>query len=324
MKARHLAALLAVAVSRPAVAQPHKLLVLKSEGRADPATRAKIDAAIVKVAVAAEPQASAGEVTFSDAATAVGCKPEAAACRDEVLGMLAVDEIVTTTVTPRPGGLEIAVHRFTKAGGSRDATMLLATGAPADKLDGITPLFGAGPAAPPIASQPVASRTSQSPSSPPPLPPGEEPSVIPGPTGQPEPPAAAVTPPPVVAARPEPSPGEPAAGSTRLELIGLAGGGGMVVLGLILWGAASSVQGDINRAPTATQQNLVDLKNLESKGDAYATAGNVLAIGGLVVAGFAGYFYYRDRRAASTASARIVPTVLDHGAGLVLSFGGTP
>jgi hypothetical protein len=292
MTLRTLAPILALALAstpRPAAAESHKLLVLQSEGRADAATRAKVDAAVVKLATASEPQASAGELNFSDAATAVGCKPEAAACKDEILGMLAVDEIVITTVTPRPGGLEVTVRRIAKGGATRDATMLLASGTPADKLDGIAPLFGATPPAPePI--EPVATQ-------PPP-----RPSVI-------------VT---------EPPPSH-ASSNHRLEIAGMAGGGALVVLGLVLWGAASGVQSDIDKAPTRSRQDLVDLKDLESRGDGYAGLGNVFAISGLVVGGIATYFYIRDRRASSsTMTARLVPAVLDHGAGLVLTIGGSP
>ena len=43
---RPLAALLVLATAGPAAADAHKLLVMQSEGRADTATRAKIDAAI--------------------------------------------------------------------------------------------------------------------------------------------------------------------------------------------------------------------------------------------------------------------------------------
>ena len=279
---------LALASARPAAAESHKLLVLQSEGRADAATRAKLDAAIVKLASASEPQASAGELNFSDAATAVGCKPESAACKDEVLGMLAVDEIVITTANPKPGGLEITVRRIAKGGATRDASMVLATGTPPDKLDGIAPLFGVTPAPPPLE----------------PAPPPREP-----------PPSVVVTAPPPPAR----------SDNHRLEIAGMAGGGALVVLSFVLWGAANGVQHDIDKAPTTTRQDLLDLKNLESRGDGYAGLGNVFALSGLVVGGIATYYYIRDRRdASSTTTARVMPAVLDHGAGLVLTIGGSP
>lgn len=274
------------ALAADAAAEPSKLLVLQSEGRADAATRAKVDAAVLKLAVAAEPEAQPGELNFSDAATAVGCKPETPSCKDEVLGMLAVDEIVITTVTPKPGGLEISVRRIAKSGAAREASMVVATGTPPDRLDGIAPLFG----------------------------------------GRAEPRPA---PPPVVAHEPRPSPvvTQPEAhhgDHRRLELAGMVGGGALVVLGLAMWGAAAGVQSDIDDAPTRTRDELTHLRDLESKGDTYAALGNVFTIAGLAVGGVATYFYIRDRRSRPTTTARLTPAVLDHGAGLVLTIGGSP
>lgn len=322
MKRHHLAALLALTAPRLAAADPHKLLVLQAEGRVDAATRGKIDAAIFRLALAAEPQATAGELNFTDAATAVGCKPDTASCKEEVLGMLAVDEIVISSVVPKPGGLEITVRRFAHGGATRDATMLLPAGAAPDKLDGIAPLFGDKPAAPaPIGPAPLQPATAGAPVAaierdaepPPALPPptalDHEPRPSPIAT-----PAAA----PVVM-----SDEQPGTRRHRLEIAGMAGGAGMVVLGVVLWGAASGVQSDINHAPTVTKQDLVNLRNLESKGDGYAGVGNLFAIGGVVLGGIATYYYIKDRQAApATTTARLVPTLLDHGAGVVLTFGG--
>ena len=273
------------ALAAPAAADSHKLLVLQSEGRADAATRSKIDAAIVKLAIADEPQAAAGELNFSDAATAVGCKPDTAACKDEVLGMLAVDEIVITNLAPRPGGLEITVRRIAKGGATRDATMLLATGAPPDKLDGIAPLFSPPPPAAPLPVVPEPARS------------------------------------PIVTERPISD--EPWR-NRRLEITGMAGGGALFVLGLLMWSAANGVDSDIAKAPTDTAQDLRHLRDLESKGDGYATLGNLFVVSGLVVGGVSTYFYVRDRRVARTMTARLMPTVIDHGAGVVLTIGGLP
>jgi hypothetical protein len=301
-----LVAALTVALPRQAAADGHKLLVLQSEGRADPALRARVDAAITRLATTAEPQASAGELTLSDAATAVGCKPGAPGCNDEILGMLAVDEIVITTVNPGPAGLEIAVRRVSKDG-SRDQTIVVPAGAAPDRLDGLAPLFGdrAAGAAPEPASPAGA-----------------------GPPGVP-PPTAAAPPAPSVAETPADRPGPPpvelpSSGHHRLEIAGMAGGAALATLGLVFWSAANGVQGDIDSAPVRTGSDLAQLRDLESKGDAYATAGNVLLVAGVVVAGVATVFYIRDRRAGSSASARLVPTVFDHGAGVALTFGGRP
>jgi hypothetical protein len=333
MKPRHLAAVALVIVPRLATAEPRKVLVLQSEGRADAGLRAKIDAAITRLAAAAQLQASAGELTFTDAATAVGCRPDAPSCKGEVIGMLSVDEIVLTTVTPKPGGVEIAVRRIARGGAERDATMLLPTGAPPDKLETIAPLFSeprGAASAPAASSQPPAGAKIDRPAPaavPPaapaiaPAPPAEPAPGIPAPTAvQPAAPAVPETTP----AGSTPVPEQPGPPDRHLELAGMIGGGSLVALGVILWGAASSTQDDINKAPTRTGQDLANLRDLESRGDVYAAAGNALVVTGAVLGGIATYLYIRDRRAAGAQTARLVPTVIDHGAGLVLTLGGMP
>jgi len=309
-RARLAAALVAVATPQLAAAESHKLLVLQSEGKTDAATRTRIDAAIFKLARAAEPQAAAGELTYTDAATAVGCRPDSDRCKSEVLGMLGVDEIVTTTIVARPGGLEIEVRRSARGGSTRDARMLLATGAAPDKLDGIAPLFGESQVAEP---PPAAHRAS--------IPGGDTtspPALLPGPTAAPPAPGAVPFEPPAPPAL------DGRTARQRYELAGMLGGGTMIALGVVLWARAASVQRDIDNAPATTRDDLAHLHDLESKGDLYAGVGNGLAIAGLVLGGVATYFYARDLRASRTAAARVMPTVLDRGAGLVLTFGATP
>lgn len=294
MKLRAAIAAVVVAAAQPAWAESRKLLVMQSEGRADAATRARIDAAIVKLARAGEPQTAAGELTFSDAATAVGCKPESAGCKDEVLGMLSVDELVITRVAPKPGGLEITVQRVARGGASREASMLLPSGTPADKLDGIAPLFTDEPAPPATAPEPVVAppRTLQQPPSP---------SVIT--TDQ---------------------RADQRTTQHRLQLAGMASGGGLLVLGFFLWGAARGVQTDIDSAPTMTADDLARLRELEDKGDNYATLGNLCVVSGIVLAGLGTYFYIKDRPRRASAVARITPVVFDRGGGLVLTLGTMP
>jgi len=311
MKSRNLVAVLALAAPRLATADAHKLLVLQSEGRAAAGARAKVDAALVKLARAREPQAAAGELNFTDAATAVGCKPDSASCKDEVLGMLGVDEIVTVRVTPKPGGLEIEAHRFARGGAVRDARAFLATGASPDKLDGIAPLFG--PATPPPAPAAIRSTPPPAAAEPPPIAPPVAPAEPPPDDIITILPSQQAVPPPVDLAH-----------RRSYEVAGLAGGGGLIVLGLVLWAAASRTQNDINTAPTATTQDLEHLKTLESRGDIYAGVGNVFAVTGLVLGSVATFLYVRDRHAGAAPLARLTPTVLDHGAGLMLTFGGTP
>lgn len=334
MKTRYLATAALAVVPRLAAAEPRKVLVLQSEGRADAGLRAKIDAAITRLA-AAQLRASAGELSFTDAATAVGCRPDAPSCKDEVIGMLSVDEIVLTTVTPKPGGVEIAVRRIARGGAEHDATMLLPTGAPPDKLEAIAALFGEprdATRAPAASSQPPAGAKIDRPAAaavPPAAPaiapasPTEPAPGIPAPTAvTPAPPAVPETAP----AGSIPVAEQPGPPDHRVELAGMVGGGSLLTLGVILWGAASSTQDDINKAPTRTGQDLANLRDLESRGDVYAAAGNALVVTGAVLGGIATYLYIRDRGAAGARTARLVPTVIDHGhgAGLVLTLGGMP
>lgn len=316
---RAIAMVCVLAMVAPVAADPRKVVVMQSEGRADAATRAKIDAAVLKLARTSDPQATASDITYSDAAAAVGCKPEEKTCKDEVLGMLAIDELVYTTVVPKPGGLEIDVHRVTKGSATREAQMILPTGQAPDKLDGIAPLFGGDrPATATSTSSPTETRPTET----------RPTETEPGPTGAPatEPSSSVVTTPP-------PGPSSPVdegastdrfAKRRRLELVGMIGGGSFVVLSFLLWGEANSIDGEIAKAPTRTRADLQHIQDLESRGDSYAKWGNVLFLTGAVVGGVSAYFFWKDRKAQRARTASLAPAVFDHGAGLVLTIGGSP
>jgi hypothetical protein len=317
--------LLASGVAGVASADPHHVLVLKSEGPADAATRAKVDASLLKLAKHLDGKVTAGDITLGDAAAAVGCQSETPQCKDEVLATLAVDEVVATTVVPeRNGNLKITVRRISKSG-TQDATTTIAP-AQTDKLDPISPLFGM-PAAPgPAAPAPATAPTTVPPASPTPAistttPTGDTPSPETAPA-----PAPAPTPTPAALPAPATSPADVDDHSSRrkYELAGMIGGGGCVVLSFVLWGAASSTQSDIDKAPTKTTKDIQNLKDLESKGDAQAGLGNLLFVGGIALGVVSTYFYIKDRNSNRSTQARVVPTVFDHGAGLTLTIGGGP
>jgi len=306
-----------------ASADPHHVLVLKSEGPADAATRAKVDASIVKLAKHLDGKVTAGDITLGDAAAAVGCQPETPQCKDEVLATLAVDEVVATTVVPeRNGNLKITVRRISKAS-TKDATTTIAP-TQTDKLDPISPLFGM-PAAPGPAPV-TAPTTSPAPSPTPAI------STTTPPTGDTPPPETAPAPTPVPAPAPAALPPptttmtevDDHSGRRRYELAGMIGGGGCVVLSFVLWGAAASTQKDIDKAPTKTTKDIQNLKDLESKGDAQAGLGNLLFVGGIALGAVSTYFYIKDRNSHGSSQARVTPTVFDHGAGLTLTIGGAP
>jgi hypothetical protein len=340
MKRIVIASVVLSALSGIAVAGPSKVLVLQSEGRADAKTRQKIDASLVKLARTGGDQISPGEITYSDAAAMVGCKPDEASCKDEVIGTLAVDEIVITTVNPKPGGLEIAVRRIGKGGATREASLVVAPDA-VDKLDAFGPVFGLktqGPTPPgPVVGPTAPTNPSEPPKGPmigpkPPEPTHDTPPDLtpkqPDTTEPPKQPADKTTATADTTVKPL---DQPAGNDDRqprdrrkLYIGGMGAGGGMLLIGLILWGSASGVENDIDNFRVTDQRSLQELRDLEDKGDSYATWGNVFTLGGLVVGGVSTYLYLKDRKARKTAasSAHLAPAIFDHGGGLTLTFGG--
>jgi len=311
----------------PAIANAGKLLVLKSEGNADAATKAKVDAEVGKLAHALpNMQVELGEVTFTDAAVAVGCSGSEGQCRDEVLSTMGVDEVVAVTVTAMPSGdTRVVVDRIAKGTPTKAGQTTVPAGQAIEtKIENdIGPNFGVKPSEPPPPPPPA---PTPAPTPPPAASTTTPPPAFgePGPTGATEPPPGPTTNP---APQPSPQPAETDTGvlGGRGPIIGVATGTGLVVLSLIMWGEASSTQNDINNAPTRTVADFQNLQNLESKGQTYATLGNVFFLGGVVVAGVSSYFYWRNRQAhATTSQAMVAPTLFDHGAGLALTIGGPP
>lgn len=318
MSCRSFAALLAAtalttltALAGTAAAET-KIQVLQADGRADAKVRAKIDAALLAVAKSSGVNVIPGDITFTDAAAAVGCKPTEAACKDEVLGMLSVDEIVVTTVTPKSGGFEVAVRRLGKGAAAREAINFVAFDR-VDRLDTLAPLF----------STKLAPASTSSP---------EPVTAVPFDSGQA---ATSGTPPSTgtprtaspIETRPDPYTADLDARppNRRLQVAGMVGGGAMVLVGLVLWGTAANLQSNIDDAPDETVPQIRALQDLESRGDGYAIVGNALVASGLVVGGISTlYFIKRGRSSERARSARLVPVVVDGGGGIALTFGGTP
>jgi hypothetical protein len=319
-------ALSVLAATRVASADGHHIMVLRAEGTADAATRSKIDTQILKLAKNADGNAEAGDITFADASAAAGCSASEASCKDEVLGMLGVDEIVAVTVNNGRAGTEITVRRLPKTGMPHEAHAAMAAGQSTDAKVNVEigPLFGVngeiaatslhegpvgpiGPTPPPNTHDTHDTHDTQN-------------------THDAQPPRSPqVT---VLTAAPNgqiTDAGEDRHDNRRLHVAGLAVGGGLALLGLLMWAEASSTQGDIDAAPTRTLADFQNLQDLQSRADTFASLGNVMFVGGVLVGGIAGYLYWRDRRAGhSSHQAHLAPAVFDHGAGLTLSFGGAP
>jgi len=317
-----------------ASADPHHTIVLKPDGNASADTRSKVDAEIGKLAKSLGGNVEAGEISFNDATAMVGCNASESSCKDQVLDTLGVDEIVVTTVSTSGGETKVTVRRIAKTGMPKEQSTTIPAGqSPETKLaSDIGPLFGATAAAPP---PPPVEKPAVADKPPPPPPPPPQPQPIDKPVETPPPVATTTTTTtpakPVQTAQADtvtaapnnqitPPEGHP--DHRRLELTGMAVGGGLVALSFIMWGEAASTQSDIDAAPTKTHADFVRLQDLESSADTYASLGNVMFLGGLALGAVSTYFWWRDRNSPSTQQARIAPTVFDHGAGITLSFGG--
>lgn len=97
------------------------------------------------------------------------------------------------------------------------------------------------------------------------------------------------------------------------------GAGGLlaIAVGATMWGLAASTQGDIDDAPTGTLDELRHLRDLEDRGEAYATAGNVLVGVGAAVVVVAGAWIWR-RRSERSPAVQVAPAVTPGGAALVM------
>jgi hypothetical protein len=332
-------------------AEPRKVLVLRSEGNADAGWRTRIDTQVLKLAKNLDGNVEAGDITFSDASTMVGCSITDLTCKDEVIGTLGVDEIVVTTVSASAAGeLKVTVKRLAKNQKAQEATAAVPAGQPLDvKMNAeIGPLFGVAAIAPPPAPpepKPVAAKpadgkpadaklTDAKPADAKPVdakPVETRPATRPadgkatdataatGGTAQ----VRTAQTDTVTAAPDNRIDAQTAPETSRLPMYTLAAGGGLMLAGAILWMEANSTQDDINNLPPPkTQKDFRHLTDLENTGDTYALVGNVAFFGGVAIAGVSAYLYWRDRGHHGTHHARLVPTVVDHGGGVALSFGG--
>lgn len=255
-----LSAVIVVALGATAVAGPKRVLVLPLDGNADPATRAKLNASVQKLAKESAEGAvvTVGDATFDETAAAVGCDATAPKCAISVRTTLGVDELVYGTVTNDPSGQTTIVIRRSSATGNppREGTATLPAGEPAERAETqLAPLFGV------TVTEPVV-----------------------------EPP-----PPP-----PPPPSSPPHDNSRRNIGIACASGGGVsIIIGLALWASESSKQDAIDNAPTQTISQLRHLQELEDTAQTYALVGDLMLLGGLALGGIGGWMLYKDHQERS-------------------------
>src|SRR6188768_1146245 len=102
-------------------AGPRKVLVLPVDGNAPAEQRTTIDSEILGLAKAnMDGDVTAGDTTFADTATAVGCSADDAECAQTVIKTLSVDELVYGTATTESGTTTVTVHRVAKGEAPRD------------------------------------------------------------------------------------------------------------------------------------------------------------------------------------------------------------
>ncbi len=307
-------------VASVASAEPRHVLVLRSDGNADAATHAKVDAEILKLAHNLDGTVEAGEIDLADATAAVGCNPSEAGCRDDVMATMSVDELVTTTVTSGAGGeIDVSVRRLIKGSPTRDAALAVPAGQPLEaRIESVIgPLFGvAATTAAPGESQPTTPATPTTPTTP------AAPATPTTPVG-PASPSGDNGQPPLTGLQPTAEDDDVSYTRRRHVEIGvIAAGGTASLLGMLFWAAASGTDNDIRNAPTKTPADFKNLTDLENKGDTQATVGNIFVVSGLAAAAIGGYFFWRDHHDHDARHASITPVLFDHGGGIAVTLGG--
>jgi hypothetical protein len=226
-----------------------------------------------------------GTANHADAAALAGCDAaQSFGCDDLILDTLGATELIYGRVDRSMSGHRVTIARVHRGGAPAEVVIDV----PAGDLDGAA-----------RAVQPGVDQLFATPAAPAAAP------------IQPAPPAL------------ERSPGGGINARTAVLIGGAAVSGALVVVGLLQWREASSLQDEIDDAPDDTDDDIEALLELEDRADGYATRGNWLVIGGLALgAGTAAYWLFTrggDERPATTA-ARIQPWISPHGGGVTVSW----
>jgi hypothetical protein len=275
-----LAILAVLALTSSALAAPRKVLVLPLDGDADPELRAKYSASVQRFARMIDGKVTAGDVTFTDTATAIGCDPKTPQCADDVRSTLGVDELIYGTVTKEGDSVVLVVRRTAKGQDRREVSaMLEASSSPESAEAEILPLFRDTPGDSTETDLVVVDHDQKEQQD------------------------------PVDTPRPAPR---------RATVIGygaLAGGGALVLISLALWSTASDLEEEIAAHPVNDHDDFVQLQELEDRARTRAWTGNALFLAGLALGGYGGWTLYRDRQGQH---ATIAPAPAPGGAAVML------
>ncbi|MDQ3368441.1 MAG: hypothetical protein M3680_23695 [Myxococcota bacterium] len=282
-----LAVLLIVGLTAgPALAGPRKVLVLPLDGTAEPATRTKLSASLQKMARVLDGEVTAGDATFNDTATAIGCDPTKPDCAESVRATLAVDELVYGTADEDAGQVTLVVKRSMKGKQPREVSRSFPASTPSQKVEvELLPVFSSEP-----------------------LPdPATDPTVDPDPAVDPPTGSEPVAPPTPAVSRRE----------RNVSIAITAGGGVLLVLGFSLWSSKAGLQDDIDNHPTTTREDIEELQELEDQASSRAWAGNFFVVAGLAVAAYGGWRLYRDHQ-EHKQKLTITPVPVEGGAAVIL------
>ena len=286
---RLVALLVVVCMIAPAAAAPRKVLVLPLDGTAPPETRKKLSASFQKMARVLDGSVEAGLTSLGDTATALGCDPKTPKCVENVRATLGVDELVYGTADETDGTITVVAKRYRKGKPVREMSVRIASSDPPTKIEPeLLPVFG---------EEPLPNTTD--PNNP----------VDPNNSNAGDPLVSDPNAKPVVPVEPE----KPSGSNTERNIwIGVTSGGGLLLLvGLGLWASKSSIQDDIDKAPTNTTADFERLKDLEDKASSRGWAGNIFVVAGLAVAGYGGYRLWKYSRSKNVT---VTPTPVEGGA----------
>lgn len=264
-------AAIAAAIAAPRLAsaatdlQP-RVLVLPAEGKvpaAQPKLATDIADALARGASHTTKNVARADASLTDTAVIVGCDPANHACLDAVAAALNVDQVLFARITPHDKDADVEVTAVTRETEPSTRTFTIHAATHAADVAAIEPavveMLESGEA-----------RRSQ-----------QHKDAV---TALPPPPP----PPPVTT--------EPESEHASWPVVVTAGGAALAIAGASCWAIASSRQSDIDHAPASTAADLDHLASLETSGKRYATAGNVLFVGGAVVAVAGAALWWRSWR----------------------------